>query len=58
MSYDVLIIGAGIAGLRTGIKVLTAYPHMKCIILEKYNYNGGRVVTYHKTVPGVGKVQL
>ncbi len=57
MSYDVLIIGAGMAGLRTGIKILTAYPHMKCIILEKYNYNGGRVVTYHKTVPGVGKVQ-
>jgi hypothetical protein len=57
MSYDVLIIGAGIAGLRTGIKVLTTYPHLKCIILEKYNYNGGRVVTYHKTIPGVGKVQ-
>ena len=57
MLYDILIVGAGIAGLRTGIKVLTAYPHMKCIILEKYNYNGGRVVTYHKTVPGIGKVQ-
>jgi hypothetical protein len=57
MSHDVLIIGAGIAGLRTGIKVLTDYPHLKCIILEKYNYNGGRVVTYHKTIPGVGKVQ-
>lgn len=57
MSYDVLIVGAGIAGLRTGIKVLTAYPHLKCIILEKYNYNGGRVVTYHKSIPGVGKVQ-
>lgn len=57
MSYDVLIIGAGLAGLRTGIKILTDHPHLKCIILEKYNYNGGRVITYHKTIPGVGKVQ-
>jgi len=57
MAYDVLIIGAGIAGLRTGIKGLTSHPHLKCIILEKYNYNGGRVVTYHKAIPGVGKVQ-
>jgi hypothetical protein len=57
MSYDILIVGAGIAGLRTGIKVLTSYPHLKCIILEKYNYNGGRVVTYHKSIPGVGKIQ-
>ncbi len=57
MSHDVIIVGAGIAGLRTGIKVLTDYPHLKCIILEKYNYNGGRVITYHKSIPGVGKVQ-
>jgi monoamine oxidase len=58
MSYDIIIIGAGIAGLRTGIQILTTHPHMKCIILEKYNYKGGRVITYHEPVPGIGKVQL
>ena len=57
MSYDVIIIGAGIAGLRTGIQVLTAHPHMKCAILEKYDYKGGRVITYHESVPGISKVQ-
>ena len=45
--YDIVIIGAGIAGLRVGIETLTRYPGKKCCILEKYDYNGGRVVTYH-----------
>ena len=54
---DVIIVGAGVAGLRAGIKILHDHPAKKCVILEKYNYNGGRVVTYHHTVPGVGKVQ-
>jgi phytoene dehydrogenase-like protein len=55
MSYDVVIVGAGIAGLRTGIWLLE--HGIRCVILEKYNYIGGRVVTYHKRIPGVGKVQ-
>ena len=55
MSYDVVIVGAGIAGLRTGIWLLK--HDVRCVILEKYNYIGGRVVTYHKRIPGVGKVQ-
>jgi Flavin containing amine oxidoreductase len=55
--YDVIIVGAGIAGLRVGIEVLKKYPKIKCCILEKYGYNGGRVVTYHKEIKGVGKVQ-
>ena len=57
MKCDVIIIGAGIAGLRAGIRILTTQPHLKCIILEKYNYKGGRVFTYRDTIPGVGKVQ-
>ena len=57
MPYDVIIIGAGIAGLRAGIQIRTSHPHLSCVILEKYNYKGGRVITYHKKIPGVGTVQ-
>lgn len=55
--YDVIIVGAGIAGLRVGIEVVKKYPNIKCCILEKYGYNGGRVVTYHKKIKNVGEVQ-
>jgi len=57
MSYDIVIIGAGISGLHTGIELLRSYPYLRCIILEKYNYNGGRVYTYHKSLPGIGRIQ-
>ncbi len=46
MSYDVVIVGAGIAGLRCGIHL--AKQKKKVCILEKYGYVGGRVVTYKK----------
>lgn len=55
--YDLLIVGAGPAGLRVGIEALQQHPTLRCCILEKYNYIGGRVVTYHKDLPGVGKIQ-
>ena len=45
MSYDVVIVGAGLAGLRCGI-ALQGNGKQTCI-LEKYGYLGGRVVTYH-----------
>lgn len=48
MNADVVIIGAGIAGLHCGIELLQKRPSLKIVILEKYNYTGGRVVTYHK----------
>ena len=57
MSYDVIIVGAGIAGLRVGIETLTKSPTLRCCILEKYKYTGGRVVTYHKELPKVGALQ-
>ena len=57
MSYDIVIIGAGIAGLHTGIELLRHHPFLRCTILEKYNYNGGRVFTFHKSLPGIGRVQ-
>lgn len=55
--YDVIIVGAGIAGLRVGIDIMKRNPKLHCCILEKYGYNGGRVVTFHKDIKGVGKVQ-
>ncbi len=55
--YDLVIIGAGIAGLRVGIETLKKYKDLRCCIIEKYNYNGGRVVTYRKKIHGVGDVQ-
>ena len=57
MSYDIVIIGAGIAGIHTGIELLRSHPFLRCTILEKYNYNGGRVFTFHKSLPGIGRVQ-
>ncbi len=55
--YDLIIVGAGIAGLRVGIETLKKYKGLRCCIIEKYNYNGGRVVTYRKKIHGVGDVQ-
>ena len=47
---DILIVGAGIAGLRCGIELLNQNPKKTVLILEKYNYSGGRVVTYSTEV--------
>lgn len=33
--YDVAIVGGGIVGLATGMKLLDQYPHLKLVILEK-----------------------
>ena len=41
--YDIIIVGGGIAGLRTGIECLKKYPKFKVCILEKYGY--GKVAT-------------
>ena len=51
MSYDVVIVGAGLAGLRCGL-FLQKKGYSTCI-LEKYNYVGGRVVTYRNKQEGV-----
>ena len=48
MSYDLIIVGAGIAGLYTGLHYIKKHPKHKVIILEKYDYIGGRIVTYSK----------
>lgn len=53
MNADIVIVGAGIAGLRCGIELLRKSPRKTVVILEKYNYKGGRVVTYKKTLQDV-----
>ncbi len=55
--YDLIIVGGGIAGLRVGIETLKKKPNIKCCILEKYDYIGGRITTFRKDVPKVGLVQ-
>ena len=45
-TFDIVIVGAGIAGLYCGIQL--AKKGKSVCILEKYNYVGGRIVTYHK----------
>ncbi len=64
--YDVIILGAGLAGLRVGIEVLKRFGKEKSkgkrkdlsvCILEKYDYVGGRVITFKKDIDGVGEVQ-
>jgi monoamine oxidase len=44
---DLLIGGAGLAGLRIGIAVLKADRTKRVIILEKEKHTGGRVATYY-----------
>lgn len=53
MNADVIIIGAGIAGLRCGIEVLHKRPSANVVIVEKYKYQGGRVVTFHTTLEDI-----
>ncbi len=47
ITHDVIIVGAGIAGLHCARRLLEEKPHLNVLMLEKYNYIGGRVVTFH-----------
>lgn len=53
MNADCIIIGAGLAGLRCGIELLRKSPSASIVILEKYSYKGGRVVSYSKTLEDI-----
>ena len=53
MNADIVIVGAGIAGLRCGIELLRKRPSLRIVILEKYNYTGGRVVSYKTTIEDI-----
>ena len=55
--YDVVIVGAGIAGLHVGIELLKRRPGLSCCIMEAYHHAGGRVFTFKASVPRIGPVQ-
>ncbi len=57
LDADTLIVGAGVAGLTTALKLLTQHPDQKVVVLEKYGKLGGRAMTFKKDVPEVGPVQ-
>ena len=48
--YDMIIAGAGIAGLRTALEFKKLKPNSKILILEMYKQAGGRMETIHTTV--------
>lgn len=48
MCHDLLIVGAGIAGLTVGLEALKKNPELDVLILEQYDYVGGRVLTHHQ----------
>lgn len=54
---DLIIVGAGISGLSIGLKVLQKYPKATVVICEKYAYVGGRITTYRKNIPKIGRIQ-
>ncbi len=46
MDYDILIVGAGLAGLHSALRLSKKNPKAKIAIAEAYHYIGGRVVSY------------
>jgi glycine/D-amino acid oxidase-like deaminating enzyme len=48
MEYDYIIVGAGISGLLSGIKIAKRYPKARIAITEMYPNAGGRIQTFHK----------
>lgn len=57
VDYDICILGAGLSGLYCAREIAKTWPDARIAILEKYEFIGGRVSTFKKTVPRVGKVQ-
>uniref|UniRef100_A0A6C0IGZ2 FAD dependent oxidoreductase domain-containing protein n=1 Tax=viral metagenome TaxID=1070528 RepID=A0A6C0IGZ2_9ZZZZ len=56
--WDYLIIGGGVAGLFSAVRLETRFPHARILILEKNTHLGGRtrMETFHshKVVTGAG----
>ena len=45
-NYQVLIVGAGVAGLHCALRISERHPSIKIAIAESYNYVGGRCYTF------------
>jgi len=52
-TYDIVIIGAGMAGLYAGLEMIKRSPRVRICIVDKYKFIGGRAFTYKGTVDGV-----
>uniref|UniRef100_A0A6C0KZP2 Amine oxidase domain-containing protein n=1 Tax=viral metagenome TaxID=1070528 RepID=A0A6C0KZP2_9ZZZZ len=52
MLYDIIIVGAGVAGLRAALECKKLNKSLKILVLEKYEASGGRMYTVHETVQG------
>jgi len=50
VKYDMIIIGAGVAGLRVALEAKKINKKLKILILEKYDIAGGRMQTIHTKV--------
>jgi len=50
--YDMIIVGGGIAGLRTANEAIKINKKLKCLIIEKYPVVGGRIDTITTKVDG------
>jgi len=46
MDYDYIIVGGGIAGLYSALKITQAFPKAKVALTEMYSQLGGRIETY------------
>lgn len=51
--WDLIIIGAGIAGLESARRWIEKHPKGSVAVLEKYGYIGGRMVSFSRKVNGI-----
>ena len=55
---DVLIVGAGIAGLYTAREILKRSPTTRVLVIEKYPVVGGRVLSFTKELGCEGQTSI
>ncbi len=51
--WDLIIVGAGIAGLESARRWVASHPGRSVAVLEKYGYIGGRMVSFSRKVNGI-----
>ncbi len=56
-TVDLLIAGAGIAGLHVATSYIKKNPTHSVLLIERNHYLGGRIYTHHQHIPGKGRYQ-
>ena len=56
MDHDILVVGAGIAGLYTALQYLKKHPDAHVAIIEKYKTVGGRAYTFRTKLDARGPI--